>query len=384
VQRPIRVLSLIKGLSLGGAERLLSLMAEFRDRDAFRYEAAYLLPWKDGLVDQFQADGVPVHCLEGGREWDIRWVSRLRRLVRDRRYDVVHVHSPYVAGLARLGLKSLSPRLRPRLVYTEHLPWWGYRRPTRLLNRLTYRLDDANLAVSRTVRESVHPRLRHRVDVVIHGIAPQRIREHRRHRDDVRRELGVKPGEILVGTVAHLTRQKGYPVLLEAAQRLVERGLPVRFMAVGRGPEEVRIRETHERLALGDRFQFLGFRPDAIRLMSAFDIFVLASWYEGLPVTVMEALTLGIPPVATRVGGTPEVITSGVEGLLVPPGRPDELGAAIASLARAPDLRREMSRAAMQRASTFDIEAATRKVEATYRSVMIPHTEEEETAVGAG
>jgi glycosyltransferase involved in cell wall biosynthesis len=141
-------------------------------------------------------------------------------------------------------------------------------------------------------------------------------------------------------------------------------------MAVGRGPEEARIREKHERLALGDRFQFLGFRPDAIRLMSAFDIFVLASWYEGLPVTVMEALTLGIPPVATQVGGTPEVITSGVEGLLVSPGRPDELSAAIASLARAPDLRREMSWAAMQRASTFDIEAATRKVEATYGSVI--------------
>lgn len=370
MQRPVRVLLLIKGLSLGGAERLLSLMGELRDRGSFRYEAAYLLPWKDGLVEQFESDGIPVHCLDGGREWDLRWVSRLRRLVRDRGYDVVHVHSPYVAGFARLGLRSLPRRVRPRLVYTEHLPWGGYRKPTRLLNRLTYRLDDADIAVSRTVRESVQPALRDRVEVVIHGLFPERIREHSTQRDDVRRELGVAPGELLVGTVAHLTRQKGYPVLLEAARLVIDEGLPVRFIAAGRGPEEAAIRGIHERLALGDRFRLMGFRPDAIRLMSAFDLFVLASWYEGLPVTVMEALTLGVPVVATEVGGTPELVTSGVEGLLVPPGRPDEVAAAIVTLAGAPDLRRGMSEAAVRRASTFDIQAATGKVEAIYRSVV--------------
>ncbi|MGH2653244.1 MAG: glycosyltransferase [Actinomycetota bacterium] len=370
MERPVRVLLLIKGLSLGGAERLLSLMSERRDRDSFRYEAAYVLPWKDGLVEQFEADGIPVHCLHGGREWDLRWVSRLRRLVRERGYDVVHVHSPYVAGFARLALKALPRGARPRIVYTEHLPWWGYRRPTRVLNRLTYRLNDATVAVSRTVRASVHPRLREHVEVVIHGVSPERIREHRSRRSEVRRELGVSPDELLVGTVAHLTEQKGYPVLLEAARRVLDQGVPVRFMAVGRGPEEAEIRGLHERLALGEWFRLMGFRPDAVRLMSAFDVFVLASWYEGLPVTVMEALTLGVPVVATGVGGTPEMITPGVEGLLVPPGRPDELAAAIVSLAGAPDLRRTMSEAAVRRASAFDIEAATRRVEAIYGSVV--------------
>lgn len=370
MHRPVRVLWLIKGLSLGGAERLLSLMGEFRDRDAFRYEAAYVLPWKDGLVGQLGADGIPVHCLHGGREWDLRWVVRLRRLVRERGYDVVHVHSPYVAGFARLALKALARGARPRIVYTEHLPWWGYRTLTRVLNRLTYRLNDATVAVSRTVRASVHPRLRGHVQVVIHGVSPERIREHRSGRAEVRRELGMSPDELLVGTVAHLTKQKGYPVLLEAARQVLDQGVPVRFIAVGRGPEEAEIRGLHERLALGERFRLMGFRPDAVRLMSAFDVFVLASWYEGLPVTVMEALTLGVPVVATGVGGTPEMITPGVEGLLVPPGRPDELAAAIVSLAGAPDLRRTMSEAAMRRASAFDIEAATRRVEAIYGSVV--------------
>ncbi|MGH2655618.1 MAG: glycosyltransferase [Actinomycetota bacterium] len=368
--RPVRVLWLIKGLSLGGAERLLSLMGEFRDRDAFRYEAAYLLPWKDGLVEQFEADGVPVHCLDGGQEWDLRWVSRLRRLVRERGYDVVHVHSPYVAGFARPALRTMPRRERPRLVYTEHLPWWGYRTPTRVLNRLTYRLNDATVAVSRTVRASVHPTFRERVEVVLHGVSPERIREERRHRAEARRELGVGPNDVLVGTVAHLTKQKGYPVLLEAARRVIDRNVPVRFVGIGRGPEEAAIRGVHERLALGDRFRLMGFRPDAVRLMTAFDVFVLASWYEGLPVTVMEAMNLGLPVVATGVGGTPEMITPGSEGLLVSPGRPDELADAIATLAGDPEIRRTMSEAAMARAAAFDIEAATRRIEAIYESVM--------------
>jgi glycosyltransferase involved in cell wall biosynthesis len=369
-RRRLRILLLIKGLDAGGTEMLLSMMARGRDRRGFDYEAAYLLPWKHGLVKALEAEGVPVHCLDGGKEWDLRWAGRLRRLVRDRGYDVVHVHSPYVAGVGRVALRSLPASVRPRVVYTEHLPWWGYVWPTRLLNQLTYRLDDKTMAVSGSVRDSVAPPLRRRVEVVTHGILPEHVQQQLSARDDVRAELGIGRDELLVGTVAHLRRQKGYPVLLEAARRVIDLGLPVRFVAVGRGPEESEIHSIYHRLDLGERFLFTGFRSDATRVMSAFDIFVLASWYEGLPVTVMEALTLGIPTVATNVGGTPEMITSGTEGLLVHPGRPDELATAIASLAGDPDLRREMRRAAVQRASSFDIEIARRKVEAIYRSVI--------------
>jgi len=367
--RPLRVLWLIKGLDAGGAELLLSMMAEARDRDGFDYEAAYLLPWKRGLVGELEQAGIGVHCLYGGREWDLRWAVRLRRLVRERGYDVVHIHSPYVAGIARMALKTLPARVRPRLVYTEHLPWWGYVRPTRLLNRLTYGLDDANLAVSRTVADSIPPRLRHRVSVVVQGIFPERVRDQLRFRDEMRAELGIGPDEIVVGTVAHFRAQKGYPVLFEAARRVVDSGLPVRFVAVGRGPQEDELRAVHARLGLGDRFLLTGFREDATRVMAAFDLFALASHYEGLPLALMEALVLGVPVVATRVGGIPEGVTDGVEGLLVPPSRPDLLAHAIETLARDPGLRTRMGLAAAARGRSFDIRGSARTVEALYREV---------------
>jgi glycosyltransferase involved in cell wall biosynthesis len=362
---------LIKGLDAGGAELLLSMMAKVRDRNAIDYEAAYLLPWKDGLVEELEADGVTVHCLAGGRELDLRWAIRLRQLVRRRGYDIVHIHSPYVAGIARLALRTMAPNSRPRIVYTEHLPWWGYIRPTRWLNRATYRLDDANLAVSRTVRESIPGRLKERVEVVVQGIFVEEVREQLRHRHDVRGELGVRDDEILVGTVAHFRAQKGYPDLLVAARHVIDRGLRVRFIAVGRGPQEPEIRVQQRDLGLGDRFLLAGFRSDATRVLAGCDIFAMASLYEGLPLALMESLALGIPVVATNVGGIAEGVANGVEGVLVPPSRPALLAQAIAALASDSERRRRMSEAAWARAHDFDLNVSVRRMESVYRQAAL-------------
>src|SRR5205809_751978 len=96
---PIRVLWLTKGLGPGGAERLLVSFAAIADKERFDLRAAYLLPWKDHIVPQLAAHSVPAVCLQGPRELDPRWVSRLRELVRTNRIEIVHIHSPLVAAL---------------------------------------------------------------------------------------------------------------------------------------------------------------------------------------------------------------------------------------------------------------------------------------------
>ncbi|HYZ11507.1 MAG TPA: glycosyltransferase, partial [Actinomycetota bacterium] len=363
---PIRVLWLIKGLDPGGAELLLTMLAEVRDGDGFEYEAAYLLPWKRGLVDQLEHAGVAVHCLHGGREWDLRWAGRLRRLVRERRYDIVHIHSPYVAGIARLALRSLPRKVRPRIVYTEHVPWWGYVPASRILNAATFWLDDATVAVSRAVRESIPRRRRDGVDVVVHGIDVEAVRAVGRSREEERARLGIGPDDVLIGTIAHFRPQKAYPDLLRAARLVLDAQPRATFIAVGRGPEERRIRKLHRELGLGDRFRFAGFRSDATRVLAACDIFVLASLFEGLPLALMEALALGVPVVATEVGGIPEGVTHGEEGLLVPPSRPDLLADSLTTLVRDEELRARMTAAAARRGGEFDIAVASHRVEAIY------------------
>jgi glycosyltransferase involved in cell wall biosynthesis len=176
----------------------------------------------------------------------------------------------------------------------------------------------------------------------------------------------VSDGEVLVGTTANYTALKAYPDLLEAAHRLVEKGLPVRFVAMGQGPLEQEIRRVHASLGLGDRFLLLGYQQDVPRVLSACDVFVLASLNEGLPLALMEALAMGLPIVATSVGGIPEGVSDGVEALLVPPSRPELLAGALETLVRDPQMRRRMAEASLARGEYFHISRAVGELEAVY------------------
>lgn len=363
----IRLLVLIKGLGPGGAEQLLVGQVNVRDTEAFRYQVAYLVPWKDQLVTQLEAQGVTVIALCGAREWDLRWALRLRRLLVSDPVDVVHTHSPYVAAVLRVLARTLPRARRPALVYTEHNRWPRHAAATRTLNRLTFSLDDRQVAVSDDVRATMPAKRRQRVEVLTHGIDLEAVRARRADRAAVRAELGIADDEVVIGTVANLRREKAYDLLLEAAAGALARDDHLRFVAVGQGPLEDEVRARHERLGLGDRFLLLGYRDDAVRVMSGFDVFTLASRHEGLPVALMDALALGLPIVATAVGGIPEAVTNGVEGLLVPAERPDELAGAYLRLASDEAERARLGAAAASTAGRFDVRAATRRLETIYR-----------------
>lgn len=365
--RPVRVLWLIKGLGPGGAERLLVTQAAARDRAAVDVEAAYLLPWKDHLVDELAAQGVAVTCLGGGHEADLRWAWRLRRRLRARPVDVVHVHSPYVAAVARLVLRTLPAAQRPGVVSTEHNRWPRHDRLTRLANRATFVLDDADVAVSGDVRSTMPRAHQARTEVLVHGVDLPSVRAAAAQRDDVRAELGVAEDEVLVVTVANLRREKALDVLLAAAARALDapHGDRLRVAVVGQGPLADELARRHTELGLGDRVALLGYRPDALGVVAAGDVFCLSSRHEGLPVALMEALALGRPVVATAVGGVPEAVTDGVEALLVPPDDPGALAAALVAMTD-DERRAAMAAAAAAAGDRFGIAPAQRRLEAIY------------------
>lgn len=367
---PVRVLWLIKGLGPGGAEQLLVNQAKVRDGERFDVAAAYLVPWKDHLTADLATAGVESTCLDGAKEWDLRWAWRLRRRLRAAPVDVIHNHSPYVAAVTRVLVRTLPREQRPALVYTEHNRWPRHARATRLLNRLTFRLDDAQLSVSDDVRATIPPNLAGAVETLVHGVVLDDVRQAAAERPVVRAELGIADDEIVVGIVANFRREKAYEDWLAAARRALDTSsVPLRFVSVGQGPLEDEMRALHRDLGLGDRVLLLGYRDDAVRVMSAFDLFTLASVHEGLPVSMMDALALGIPIVATAVGGIPQAVTDGVEAVLVPPRQPDRFADAIVELASDPDRRATMAEAARARSEAFDIAAATRHLERLYADV---------------
>lgn len=362
-----RVLWLVKGLGPGGMERLLVTHASVADRDTFEYFAAYLVERPHSLVGDLEGLGVRCTRFGDGGGVDPRWVLELRRFVRRHGIDVVHIHSPMAAALARPALRSM--RHRPAVVYTEHNSWDCYALPTRLANAVTYGLDDADLAVSAAAARSVAAPLRRNVEVLTHGIDVRAVAAHCSEREARRAALGVGPDTIVVITVANLRPEKGYDVLLDAAALAAAKRPDVLFVSVGQGPLASEMEERRKRLGLGERFRFLGYRDDVHGLLAAADVFCLASRNEGLPVALMEAYAVGLPVVATRVGGLPEVIGDDGSGVLVDPEDPDALADAILTLATDDFQRRKLGARAAELAGRFDSRAAVRRIEAVYDEV---------------
>jgi L-malate glycosyltransferase len=370
---PRRVLLVIKCLGYGGAERLLVDMVATVDRTRFNFEVAYVLRDQDALVPMIRSGGTPVHSLDAARNADLRWMAALRRLLVTGRFDVVHFHLPYAAAFGQLVVASLPRSTRPGVVYTEHSLWNRARLVNRVLLRGSMGREERLVAVSQASYEALPAPLQLRATTVVHGVdlsaSDSLIARRAELRARLRAELVVDDDELLFLTVANLRPEKGYDVLLDAAKVIADRDLPIRIAAVGRGPSRDALHARHAEMGLGDRFQFLGQRDDVLRLLAGADAFVLASRHEGLPVALMEATSVGLPVVASRVGGIPQVLQDEVDALLVPPGDPGVLAQAMTRLASDPELRDRLGRRARLRSSMFDIAEATRAVGDIYLQV---------------
>jgi glycosyltransferase involved in cell wall biosynthesis len=360
------VLVVIKGLGRGGAEQLLVSAAPYLDRERYRYQFAYLLPWKDSLVPELTGAGFPVHCLDGTH--GAGWVGRLRALLRRQRIQLVHAHSPVAAAGARL----VAGR-RTRVVYTEHNLWSRYHRATFAANLATFPRNDHVFAVSDMVAASIrYPRpLRllpmPAVETLHHGVDPAVVVGEA---DGLRGELGIAEDAPVIGSVANFKAAKDHATLLRATAH-VRRAVPgVRLLLVGQGPLEAATRHLAAELGLEETVVFAGFRSDARRLAATFDVFTLSSTFEGLPIALLEAMALGRPAVVTRVGGVPEVVTDGAQGLLVPPRDPAALAEGLRCLLGDPQLRARMGTAARARVLDFDIRKAVRRVEQVYAGLL--------------
>jgi glycosyltransferase involved in cell wall biosynthesis len=325
-----RVLILIKGLGIGGAERLIAEGAAHWDRQRIDYRVAYVLPWKDQLVAEITAHGITVDCLGSKRGLGITAYRRLRSLVSDWRPDIIHCHLPTAGIMARLATR------RP-VVYTEHNIASSYRQPTRLVNRLTYGRNAAVIAVSDAVAESLVGFPGPAPQVIPNGVSVS-VNPH--EIELVRTELRMPPRQALVVHVGNIRPHKGHENLIAATTLLVAKEPNVLVVSVGAEKNEgdlARVRASAEAAGVSQHIRFMGRREDARSFLAAADVVVNPADVEGLPLAILEALALSRPVVATAVGGVPAVIVDRVTGLLVPPGDPEALAAGILEALDSPD-----------------------------------------------
>jgi glycosyltransferase involved in cell wall biosynthesis len=361
--RPVRILQLLQGLAIGGIERMvLDLVFNLPPG----YSTAFCTFDREGqLAGAVRERGMAIH-FRRRRGIDLGFVLWLARLVRRERIDIVHAHNA-TAFFYGAAATSLVPRAR--FLYTEHDRSFPAPRRERSLHALLARRTDAVVTVSDTLRESLvrwEDFPPSRVHVVKNGV---RLPAPGRNRDAVRGELGLGTRPV-AGIVARLAPVKNHALLLHAWKRVVAVVPNAVLLIVGNGSTEPACRALAVELALGDSVHFLGFRLDIADLLQAMDVFVLSSRSEGLSLTLLEAEAAGLPIVATRVGGNPEVVQDGESGFLVPPDAPEPLAAALAQLLQDPALRARLgTRGRELYQDGFTLPAMVSGYERLYRSL---------------
>jgi glycosyltransferase involved in cell wall biosynthesis len=245
----------------------------------------------------------------------------------------------------------------------------------RMLERILAHVTDALIAVSPEVRD----------ELVALGVAPaskftvirlgieleSRVPERAEARAETRRVMGVRDDRFLVGWTGRMTGVKRTDIVLRGFALLRSRGVPATLCMVGDGPDRRQIEELASELGIVRDCLFTGYQEDVGPFFAAFDVFVLPSANEGTPVTAIEALASGCPVVATRVGGVPDVVQDGEDGILIDPGSPEQLADALVLLAGDPELRARMGAAGRKRTlPRYAVSRLIDDVDALYRELL--------------
>lgn len=362
----ISVVQVLYSLEIGGVEKLAVTIATHLERTKFR-PAICALDGDGVLSEVLTQHGVPYHVLwRQGIEAGV--LARLYRCFRQEKPSIVHTHQ-----FAQLLFALLPAKLYgAKIVHTEH-EYYIYRkdaRARRLFKQLV-RFCSALTVVGPEVARyyvdelGVSPR---RIHVIASGID---LSQFSVPAGAIRTQLGLASDNVVFGIVGRLEPEKDHRTLLQAFRALIDRRQQVHLLVVGDGSLRGELESCSRALGLERHVTFLGARTDIPQVLSTFDVFVLSSINEGVPLSVIEAMGAGKPVIATDVGGLRLLVKPSVNGSLVPPNDPAALETAMRDMAANPALRQEMGKRSRQIASdAFSVSTMINRYQDLYESVL--------------
>jgi glycosyltransferase involved in cell wall biosynthesis len=370
MSRPLNVLQVCdhlgwEGSRMHGVKRLFAWMIPRFDRSRFNVSLVSLRK-KDLSEETLDALGVDIEYLHRSK-FDPATLTALLKIIDRKEIDILHLHGYGATTFGRLagGMRRLPTILHEHANLTD-TPWFQ-----KVADRLLEPYTDIALAVSKSTAKFVHEaRLvpNEKIKVVYLG-AP--VEEFSRPRTPAeiaaaRQALGIRPGEFAAGTVTRLHDSKGNEYLVEAARLVVDQHPEARFFLAGEGPLRPSLEAQAQRLGLGDRFVFVGFVKDVATTLSAFDLSVFPSLWEGTPLTAFEALASARPIVATDADGLADILDPDRTAWIVPKRDAAALAQGIVHAIEHPDERARLAANAGQAARSFDITTFVRKMERLY------------------
>lgn len=358
----------------GGPDKTILLSAAKHCRKKFFILVTYLRDPsdKDFQIGKMAKDyGVPDYVEVMDRSMlDMKCLAQLNTLVKKHHIDIIHVHDLKTTLLGVL-LKGLNPKVK--IMHTAH-GWIIHSRKDRIKQIIQYamlRCYPLHIAVSCATRDlMVNSGIPYKNIEVLYNSIDTNYWEKGRGTASLRQEYQIPDGTMVVGTVGRLSREKDLPTFFNVAKLILEKINDAVFFIVGDGKEDVvsELIELAETMGLKNHIYFTGHRTDLINVYSSFDLFLMTSLTEGLPNTVLEAMSLEIPVVTTAVGGVPELIENGISGRLCPAGDITALSKQCIELLESHEKRIELGGKARERiCDMFDFEKRLHRIENIYQ-----------------
>jgi glycosyltransferase involved in cell wall biosynthesis len=348
-----------------GVKRLFAWMIPRFDRTRFNVSLVSLRK-KDLSADTLEEFGIDVSYL-ARHKFDPATFPALLKMLREKRADIVHLHGYGATTFGRLCAWRMGiPAILHEHANHGDTPWFQ-----KVADRLLAPHTDLAIAVSESTREfTTRARLMpaERTKVVYLGAPLDEFARPRSRAeiDAARQALGIAPGTVAIGTITRLMPSKGNQYLIEAAPEILAKHPEVRIFIVGEGELQGELEGQARALGLGDKLVFSGFMRDVAAALSAFDVVVFPSLWEGTPLTVFETLAMGKPIVATDADGLLDVLTDRKDALIVPKADARALAAAVSHVLERPQMAAGLVEEARKTGQHYDITAFVRKMERLY------------------
>lgn len=348
--KEIRILHIDSELKWGGGQQQALYLFEGMLNKG--YYTTFVCRPRSELKRYFEKHKLSFWELKMSSEIDFLSSYKIASYCKKNNINILYLHS---AGAHAIGLmaKVFYPKLK--IIVVRRV---GYDIRKNFLSQLKYKSSLVNTFVC--ISDDIKKVLlnnginRKKLKVIHDGIDLNKFTDIKPN-SNLRNELKIPEGDVIVGTIAALEEAKDYPNLLNSAKIVAEKVGNVSFIAVGDGRDRNKIKELHDKLNLGNKFIFTGFQNDVGKYLLLFDIFVLASKKEGLGTSILDAQSLGLPVIATKTGGIPEVVKHNINGLLVNPQTPEELASAIIDLVDDKAKREMLGRNGKESVREFDI-----------------------------
>ena len=363
----IKVLHIIKSLGRGGAEMLLPETLKEHHQDQFEFHYIYFLPWKNQMVEAIEQAGGKVTCFPAKNNIQLLLqYSKIVRYCKENQIQLIHAHLPWAGFVSRI----VHQITKISTLYTEHNLQERYHFITKNINKYTYAFQTIGIGVSEDVTQSILKNINPNIPVktILNGVNTIHFQRNKTaQRKNIRKHYGIPDHAFVVGTVAIFRFQKRLDLWLEVVSEAIKKNPNIYGLIVGAGLLEEELYSKHAALGLEGKVIFVGLQTNVKPFYEAMDAFMMSSLFEGLPIALLEAMSMECAILSTNAGGIKEVLRTNIDGLIVPVEEWKLLTDILVNLSDDPEkLANFQSKSRDRVKSSFSIEVMVSQLESLY------------------